>query len=72
MHGPFLSISEINRRLDGRELLSVKEAASVFGVHINSVYGWIQNGKLAVLKRPGGRSFVGIPVSAIREALGIE
>lgn len=66
------SISTIQNRLADRELFQVKETAELFGVDPKTVYAWLKQGKLKSLRRPGGRSILGIPTSAIKAAMGID
>lgn len=54
----------------GRLFLRPREVAEVLGVHPLTVYTWISEGKLAVVKTPGGRYLV--PKEELEQKFGVK
>jgi len=54
-------------KTDQKRLLKVDEVAAMLGVHPKTVYRWIREGKIEVIKLPSGR--IRIPESEIEKIL---
>lgn len=58
--------------IDPDKFYCVKDAASIFGIHINTIYKWIQQGKLPVVDINGRLYIPGeVIINLIRAAVRI-